>query len=69
MQTWVQSQRGREAAVQVEAILELLLDMKQGRFEMSPNTHIDHMVLDAWAQCEAREGTGYAAKRASSILA
>jgi hypothetical protein len=71
--TWVQSNRGREGAAKAEEVLKLMIHWNQNEKSMQggilvPDTRSYTMVLDAWARCEAHEQTGDAAKRAQEIL-
>jgi hypothetical protein len=71
--TWVQSNRGREGAAKAEEILNLIIHWNQNEKSMQggilvPDTRSYTTVLNAWARCEAREQTGDAAKRAQEIL-
>lgn len=71
--TWVQSNRGREGAAKAEEILKLIIHWNQNEKSMQggilvPDTRSYTAVLNAWARCEAREQTGDAAKRAQDIL-
>ena len=63
MHTWVRSRRGREAFFHIEAILRLMKSSS-----LKPNTRTFSLVQDSLARCEAKEGTGHAARRASDIL-
>jgi hypothetical protein len=70
--TWVQSNRGREGAAKAEEILKLIIHWNQEKSMrggiLVPDTRSYTAVLNAWARCEAREQTGDAAKRAQDIL-
>jgi hypothetical protein len=70
--TWVQSDRGREGAAKAEEILKLIIHWNQEKSMkggiLVPDTRSYTAVLNAWARCEAREQTGDAAKRAQDIL-
>jgi hypothetical protein len=70
--TWVQSNRGREGAAKAEEILKLIIHWNQNEKSMQggilvPDTRSYTTVLNAWARCEAQEQTGDAAKRAQEI--
>lgn len=72
---WVRSNRGRQAALRAEEVLQLLVQWHQVRNARSinctavkPTTRTYSMIVMAWAECEAREKEGDAARRAENIL-
>ena len=64
IQTLVQSNRGREAAVKAEEVLRMMLRLAENQPALKPSTRSYSVVINAWAKCESQE----AAQRAHDML-
>lgn len=66
IQSWARSGRGWQAASKAEDVLRMIMESPIPH--VTPSSRSYAMVLDAWAQFEARDRRGDGAKRAEDIL-